>query len=90
MLPSAAAHQSPALGSTVPEKTARPVELASGGFTSRERETVGTARVLRLSDGRVVVRFEGFATSKGPQLVVWLTKEPGPRPGEPPVLHPPG
>jgi len=32
--------------------------------------------VLRLADGRVVVRLEGFATSNGPRLVVWLSKNP--------------
>ncbi|HEX2073692.1 MAG TPA: DM13 domain-containing protein [Geodermatophilus sp.] len=55
---------------------AQPVEVASGGFISREHETSGTARVLRLPDGQVVVRFEGFATSNGPKLVVWLSKNP--------------
>jgi hypothetical protein len=59
-----------------PGSTAAPVELASGGFVSREHETRGTARVLRLADGRVVVRFEGFATSNGPLLVVWLSANP--------------
>ncbi|MGY1672669.1 DM13 domain-containing protein [Geodermatophilus sp. SYSU D00710] len=53
-----------------------PVELASGGFVSREHATSGTARVLRLADGRVVVRFEDFATSNGPVLVVWLSPNP--------------
>jgi hypothetical protein len=53
---------------------ATPVELASGAFISREHETRGTARVLRLADGSVVVRFEGFATSNGPLLVVWLSE----------------
>jgi hypothetical protein len=51
-----------------------PVELASGTFVSREHPTHGTARILRLADGGVVVRFEGFATSNGPVLVVWLSK----------------
>jgi hypothetical protein len=65
---------------TVPSGTATssppagPVELASGTFVSREHETVGTARVLRLPDGQVIVRLEGFQTSNGPVLVVWLSK----------------
>lgn len=54
----------------------QPVPLASGTFVSREHETSGTARVLRLPDGQVVVRFEGFATSNGPVLVVWLSSAP--------------
>jgi hypothetical protein len=61
---------------TGPAAAAQPVELARGGFVSREHATRGTARVLRLADGRVVVRFEGFTTSNGPVLVVWLSKNP--------------
>jgi len=75
-LPSAIVELSPAPGSAAPTAAPGPVDLASGGFASREHETVGTARVLQLSDGRVIVRFEGFATSNGPVLVVWLTKNP--------------
>jgi hypothetical protein len=51
-----------------------PVELASGTFISREHETSGTVRVLRLPDDRVIVRFEDFTTSNGPVLVVWLSE----------------
>jgi Electron transfer DM13 len=58
------------------ESAAAPVELALGTFVAREHPTRGTARVLRLADGRVIVRFEGFATSNGPVLVVWLSKNP--------------
>jgi Electron transfer DM13 len=61
---------------------AAPAELASGTFVSREHETRGTARVLRLADGGVVVRFEGFATSNGPLLVVWLSKNPADGPDD--------
>ena len=53
---------------------AEPVELATGTFVSREHETTGTVRVLRLPDERVIVRFEGFETSNGPVLVVWLSQ----------------
>lgn len=72
-LPSAAAEQTAASGSTVP---AGPVELATGTFVSREHETHGVAKVLRLPNGEVIVRFEGFSTSNGPVLVVWLSKNP--------------
>ncbi|MFD2093166.1 DM13 domain-containing protein [Blastococcus deserti] len=75
VLPSAVAEPSPAAsGPPAPTAAAAPVELATGSFASREHETVGTARVLRLPDGRVILRFEGFATSNGPVLVVWLTR----------------
>jgi hypothetical protein len=53
-----------------------PVDLASGTFVSREHETVGTARVVRLPDGQVVVRLEGFETSNGPALFVYLSQNP--------------
>ncbi len=82
VLPSAAAEQSRPTGSVAPTQAAQPVELASGSFTAREHQTVGTARVLRLSDDRVIVRFEGFSTSNGPVLVVWLTKNPALGPDE--------
>ncbi|MGY1663812.1 DM13 domain-containing protein [Geodermatophilus sp. SYSU D00705] len=82
VLPSAAATGSPAPGSTDSTAAALPLELASGRFTSREHETEGTARLLRLPDGRVIVRFEGFATSNGPLLVVWLTTNPARGPDE--------
>ncbi|MGY1693698.1 DM13 domain-containing protein [Geodermatophilus sp. SYSU D00814] len=80
-LPAAVPSSSLAPGSVAPPVT-EPVELASGSFTSREHETVGTARLLRLPDGGLVVRFEGFATSNGPVLVVWLTQNPAGGPAD--------
>jgi hypothetical protein len=74
-LPSAAAPVSPSGPAEASVETA-PVALAGGTFLSREHPTRGTVRVLRLADGRVIVRFEGFATSNGPVLVVWLSKNP--------------
>jgi hypothetical protein len=73
-LPTATA---PADGTEATDSTAapsEPVELASGTFVSREHETTGTVRVLRLPDDRVIVRFEDFETSNGPVLVVWLSQ----------------
>jgi hypothetical protein len=63
----------PSAGGSTAATAAGPVDLAVGTFISREHGTNGTARVLQLPDGRVVVRFEDFATSNGPQLVVWLS-----------------
>ena len=74
-LPSVAAEETAVPpGGTGAAPSAGPVDLASGTFVSREHETTGTARVLRLPDGQVVVRFEDFATSNGPVLVVWLSR----------------
>ncbi len=74
-LPSAtAAPTDDAVGTTATPTPAQPVELASGEFISREHETTGTARIVRLPDGQVVVRLEDFETSNGPVLVVWLSQ----------------
>jgi hypothetical protein len=56
--------------------SAQPVELASGEFVSREHETRGTVRVLLLPDGQQIVRLEGFETSNGPSLFVYLSQNP--------------
>jgi hypothetical protein len=52
---------------------AAPQVLAEGRFVSQEHETTGTARVLRLPDGARVLRLEGFTTSDGPDVHVWLS-----------------
>jgi hypothetical protein len=59
-----------------PTPPAGPVDLATGTFVSREHDTVGTARVVRLPDGQVLVRLEGFETSNGPALYVYLSQNP--------------
>jgi hypothetical protein len=64
---------SDATASPVPTE---PVELASGTFISREHETTGTARILRLADGQQILRLEGFETSNGPALFVYLSQNP--------------
>jgi hypothetical protein len=79
-VPTAAPQQSPKGGATA-TNGAGPAELASGAFVSREHATQGTARVLRLGDDREVLRLEGFATSNGPELVVWLSKNRAEGPG---------
>ena len=54
---------------------AGPTELASGTFVSQEHETSGTATVIELADGSRTVRLEGFSTSNGPDLHVWLSEK---------------
>jgi hypothetical protein len=63
----------PAPTATVPEAPPAPVVLAEGTFVSQEHETSGTARVLELPDGSRVLRVEGFSTSDGPDVHVWLS-----------------
>ena len=53
-----------------------PVTLASGTFVDGEHATSGTAIVLQLPDGSRFVRLEGFSTSDGPDVDVWLTDQP--------------
>ena len=54
---------------------AGPTELASGEFVSQERETSGTATVISLPDGSRTLRLEGFETTNGPDLHVWLSEK---------------
>jgi hypothetical protein len=53
-----------------------PVDLARGGFVSGEHPTTGTARLVRLADGGVVLRLEGLRTSEGPDVRVYLSALP--------------
>jgi hypothetical protein len=50
----------------------RNVQLAVGRFRSHEHETKGTAKVVRLADGRRFLTLTRFATSAGPDLRVRL------------------
>jgi hypothetical protein len=63
-------------GETASPAPTEPVEIARGAFISREHETTGTARVLRLPDGQQILRLEGFETSNGPALFVYLSQNP--------------
>ncbi|MFC4854775.1 DM13 domain-containing protein [Actinophytocola glycyrrhizae] len=69
-VPVAAAQSTTATG-TAPAP--RPAVLAEGEFVSQEHDTSGTARVLELPDGSRVLRLEGFSTSDGPDVHVWLS-----------------
>lgn len=53
-----------------------PRVLGAGSFVDGEHATSGTARLLELADGSQVLRLEGFSTSDGPDVVVWLTDQP--------------
>jgi len=73
-LPGAAAPQAGGGGGAAP---AEATVLAEGRFVSLEHQTKGTALILETAEGRRFLRFEGFETSNGPDLVVYLsTKEP--------------
>ena len=53
-----------------------PKQLYAGTFISHEHQTAGTARIIELDDGSRILRLEGFETSDGPDLEVWLAEAP--------------
>ena len=55
--------------------TTEPMVLASGTFVDGEHSTSGTASVLQLPDGSRFIRLEGFSTSDGPDVHVWVTDQ---------------
>jgi hypothetical protein len=56
--------------------------LSTGRFRSYEHETSGRARVLRLPDGRRLLRLDRFRTSNGPALKVYLSTARATGPGD--------
>jgi hypothetical protein len=56
-------------------ETGMPVIVSTGTFISGEHGTSGTALVVALPDGSVVVRFEDLDTSNGPDLRVVLSTD---------------
>ena len=52
------------------------VVLSTGRFRDLEHPTNGLAKIIRLADGKRIVRLENFSTSSGPDVVVWLSSIP--------------
>jgi hypothetical protein len=59
--------------------SASPKEVASGVFRSLEHQTTGSAHLIRLADGSVIVRLEKLDTSNGPDVRVYLSSIPADR-----------
>ncbi|MEV0680103.1 DM13 domain-containing protein [Actinosynnema sp. NPDC050436] len=57
---------------TMSTEAAAPAVLAMGEFVTQEHETRGSASVLSSGDTRIL-RLEGFSTSDGPDLHIWLS-----------------
>ena len=55
---------------------AGPTVLLTGTFVDRDHPTSGTARVIELEDGSLLLRLEDFATDNGPALQVYLSTAP--------------
>ena len=66
----------PPPATTAPPAPTGPVLLGSGEFRSLEHHSSGVAKLLRLADGSVYLRFEDLDTSNGPDLRVYLTELP--------------
>jgi hypothetical protein len=52
------------------------VVLSTGRSRDLEHPTNGLAKIIRLADGKRIVRLENFSTSSGPDVVVWLSSIP--------------
>jgi hypothetical protein len=65
---------SPTVGQSPPPAMTK--VLGSGRFRSGEHDTSGTAKLLRLADGRRFVRLESLSTSNGPAVRIWLSAAP--------------
>lgn len=50
-----------------------PNVLVTGPFQSQEHPTSGSASLVQLPDGSLVVRLENLASSDGPDVKVWLS-----------------
>lgn len=57
--------------STQPE-TSGPVEISAGQFAGIDHDAAGTARLIQLADGSLIVRFEQFSVEPGPDYDVYL------------------
>ena len=58
------------------DSMAKPATLAQGIFHSNAHETKGNAAVLKLPDGRRVLRLTSFETSNGPDVHIYLVAAP--------------
>jgi hypothetical protein len=62
----------PAMSAAAESRASVPTSLLTGRFHSVAHQTRGNATVLRLPDGKRVLRLTEFATSSGPDVRVYL------------------
>lgn len=53
-------------------ETDGPVEISAGQFAGIDHDAAGTARLIQLADGSLIVRFEQFSVEPGPDYDVYL------------------
>lgn len=75
-VPVVATPASQSAGPSVEPSAVAPRELATGRLISHEHASSGTVKIIELSDGSRILRFEGLDTSDGPDLRVWLSDAP--------------
>lgn len=74
--PSTPAMSDPGQAGPLPSSTpAAPHVLSKGTFVSQEHTTTGTASLVKLPDGGLVLRLEKLASSDGPDVKVWLSNQ---------------
>ncbi len=66
------ARQAPQASTAAPSETV----LSSSSLHSLEHQSSGTVLLIRLADGRRILRLENLATSNGPDLRVYLSTMP--------------
>jgi hypothetical protein len=75
-LPTAPAPAASGTASSGSTPAATNVVLSTGRFRDLEHPTTGVAKIIRLADGKRIVRLEDFRTSSGPDVVVMLSSTP--------------
>lgn len=75
-VPAVAPPTSQSAGPSDEPSAVAPRELVTGELISHEHASSGTVKILELSDGSRILRFEGLDTSDGPDLRVWLSDAP--------------
>jgi hypothetical protein len=63
-------------GPTRDPETVEPKIIRTGRLISHEHRTSGRVKIIKLADGRRLLRFEDLDTSSGPDLRVWLSSAP--------------
>lgn len=65
--------QSPAT-SAAPSAAGAGTVIATGDFQSQEHPTTGTASLVKLPDGTLLIRLENLASTDGPDVKIWLSE----------------
>lgn len=67
----------PSLPSVEPTAPTGPIEVSTAQFVGIDHEAAGTARLIQLEDGSLLVRFEEFVVEAGPDYDVYVISGTG-------------